>query len=89
MFLPRSSQAGAFRFARAVPAALLSQDLHHPTTTTGRVTLSVGIASAGPGEDLDPAELYRRADGALYQAKHEGRNTIRVFPANPPLAAAA
>ena len=48
------------------------------------VTISIGIAEAGP-EEL-PAQLYARADGALYDAKHAGRNCIR---AAEPLAATA
>ena len=49
------------------------------------VTISIGIAEAGP-EEL-PAQLYARADGALYGAKHAGRNCVRA--AEPPAAAAA
>lgn len=40
------------------------------------VTFSCGIASRMPGESADA--LLQRADDALYQAKHGGRNCIRV-----------
>jgi diguanylate cyclase (GGDEF)-like protein len=40
------------------------------------VTISIGIAEAGPDEL--PAQLYTRADSALYDAKHAGRNCIRI-----------
>ena len=39
------------------------------------VTISIGIAEAGP-EEL-PAQLYARADAALYEAKRAGRNCVR------------
>ncbi|MCG5511455.1 GGDEF domain-containing protein [Ectothiorhodospira lacustris] len=37
-----------------------------------RITISLGLAEAGPGEDLN--QLIVRADRALYKAKAEGRN---------------
>jgi diguanylate cyclase (GGDEF)-like protein len=39
-----------------------------------RVTVSIGIADAGP----DPEQALRRADEALYRAKHQGRNKVCV-----------
>ncbi|WP_294641355.1 GGDEF domain-containing protein [uncultured Aureimonas sp.] len=41
-----------------------------------QVGVSIGIARARKGEL--PADLYRRADAALYRAKNAGRNTHRV-----------
>jgi diguanylate cyclase (GGDEF)-like protein len=43
------------------------------------VTISIGIAEAGPGEL--PAQLYARADGALYEAKRAGRDCVRAADA--------
>ena len=45
-----------------------------------RVTLSIGVAVGGPGnqpcEDIDM--LFNRADAALYSAKSAGRNMVTV-----------
>jgi diguanylate cyclase (GGDEF)-like protein len=47
-----------------------------------RFTVSIGVASTGGGhQTLD--ELTRHADGALYQAKAAGRNTVVVADAPP------
>jgi len=48
-----------------------------------QLTVSIGTAAAEPGEH-DVAALLRRADAALYAAKHAGRN--RVMAADPELA---
>lgn len=42
----------------------------------GRVTISVGVACCQPGERR--RALVARADAALYQAKHEGRNRVAM-----------
>jgi len=42
-----------------------------------KVTLSFGIASFA--ENLTQHDLVLNTDKALYHAKHEGKNCIRVF----------
>jgi diguanylate cyclase (GGDEF)-like protein len=44
------------------------------------VGVSVGVALAGR-DGLDPGELIRKADIALYQAKAQGRGTFKFFAA--------
>jgi len=42
------------------------------------VTISIGVAQIDSGEPLEQA--IGRADSAMYQAKHGGRNCVRVAP---------
>jgi len=49
------------------------------------VTASIGLAAL-EAADEDPASLLRRADGAMYAAKHRGRNCIVAAGDLPPVA---
>jgi diguanylate cyclase (GGDEF)-like protein len=44
------------------------------------LTVSIGVATRLDSEST-PAAAVKRADDALYAAKHAGRNCVRVAPA--------
>jgi len=53
-------------------------------TTLGdgdRVTMSFGVGASVEGGAFDYEVVFRRADEALYAAKHSGRNAVRTVPA--------
>jgi diguanylate cyclase (GGDEF)-like protein len=75
---------------KAGEAALLAERLAQALRSThvdvvGTVTASFGVAQARAGEM--PRQLVERADRALYQAKHEGRDRVIVDSASMPIAA--
>ena len=45
------------------------------------VTISLGVAALDPGME-QMGDLYKAADQALYQAKKQGRNSVRVYQDN-------
>lgn len=77
--LPETDRAGAFAMASIVAERLRLRRLPHPTSETGPlVTLSIGGASMVPTGDVAASELILRADRALYQAKAEGRDRVKL-----------
>jgi diguanylate cyclase (GGDEF)-like protein len=42
------------------------------------VTVSIGVASIQPSHKIDSRQLIEHADLALYKAKHQGRNLVKV-----------
>lgn len=76
VLLPDTAVGGACRVAENLREDLAS----HPASWQGtaiQVTASFGVTSIAPGEG-DPVVLMARADEALYRAKEDGRNCVRV-----------
>ena len=71
--LAGSDAKGALVFAERVRTALRALELGDE-----RLTVSCGVATYHPGM-RSPDELLAAADHALYQAKREGRNCVRLF----------
>jgi diguanylate cyclase (GGDEF)-like protein len=46
---------------------------------SSRLTVSIGVATAGAADDVRSTDLVRDADLAMYAAKGAGRNAVRVF----------
>lgn len=67
---PSTARAAAERARRAMERA----EIALPGAQTIPVTISIGVALWDPGMKMD--EVLARADGALYQAKSEGRNGV-------------
>jgi len=74
--LPDTPTAGAQQVAESLRLKMGALTIVSGDKTIP-LTVSVGVATAGPAE-LGITALIDRADGALYQAKREGRNRCRV-----------
>jgi len=75
VLLPRVGAEAAVPVAERLRRAICEA----PFVIDGRphlVTVSAGVGSLNPGEALYPADLLRRTDGHLYDAKHTGRNRV-------------
>ncbi len=88
--LPQTDVAAATQLAEQLRAEIARSRLvvRNRRQDLGKVTISIGVAELRSGETTD--DCFKRADQALYRAKHEGRNrVIAADGAVQPVAAVA
>ena len=78
VLLPGADAAGALATAERIHGAVRALGLPHAGGPAGRVSVSIGVAVARPRFGEADSLLVREADGALYEAKHAGRDRVAV-----------
>lgn len=80
MLLPATPAEGAEQVAERLRQAVENATVY-PGAQEAAVSLSVsvGVATVVPTQDVAPGELIRRADAALYGAKGAGRNRVMTY----------
>ncbi len=79
LILPGASQDAVMRTARRLQDLVVAEEIAHETSEIADfITVSQGLVTVQPEPDdgLEPADVIKRADKALYEAKGAGRNTI-------------
>ncbi|MEM9300658.1 MAG: diguanylate cyclase [Pseudomonadota bacterium] len=80
LLLPGVEPAAARERAESVRRAVRRLSLDHPESSVASVvTVSIGIAHAVPDDGMEPPDLLRAADAALYAAKHKGRDRVEIL----------
>ena len=79
VLLPETDDAGAAMFAERIREAVESHDFGGPADQPGLgLTTSVGVATFPAARIESVEDLFARADAALYRAKADGRNRVRL-----------
>lgn len=78
VILPRCDQERGRELAERIRERVAAMRVEHHQQVL-RVTVSLGLATWNPGDTTSPDELVERADQALYQAKHAGRNRVALY----------
>lgn len=83
VILPETSIAGAAEVAEAIRKAIERCNIPHSASPVApHVTVSVGVAGGRVTQEDKPSDFVARADKALYEAKHSGRNRVKVADAS-------
>lgn len=77
VLLPETPLDIAMKVADSVRKTIASKELKRKDTgqVYGTITVSMGVSQFRPATDTLPTVL-KRADDALYQSKHDGRNRV-------------
>ncbi|MGD8192067.1 PAS domain S-box protein [Brevibacillus ginsengisoli] len=79
VILPDTNEEGGEMVAELIRQSIDSLMIpHEGSSVADHVTVSLGVASIVPSKESELSELIRWADNALYQAKNEGRNRVRI-----------
>jgi len=78
ILLPETDLDGATRVAEHLRETIEQNGLADGSGACGRMTASFGVASVVPVAIIDPSSVVEAADRALYRAKEEGRNRVRI-----------
>ena len=77
VLMPATDEASALNAAERLRRALAEVIFPLPDGQSFQVTMSIGVVVCKAGQ-LSSEEFYRRADQAMYRAKHAGRNCVRT-----------
>ncbi len=76
LILSETDEEGARRVANRIRQMVVGLKMVHEDSQHGYITLSCGVSSVLPGEELSVDKLVKSADNALYLAKKHGRNAV-------------
>lgn len=87
IILPGVDASGAQGVAERIRNSVFNLHYQHSASACAEyVSISIGVTSVIPNDDIEPNSLIAVADKALYQAKHSGRNRVIYTDYNKVLA---
>lgn len=80
VLLRNQNKQQTLQVVEEIRAAILALRIPHQTSLTNEyVTVSIGVSTITPTENLKPSDMYIMADQALYESKNNGRNQVTNY----------
>ena len=84
IILLETDQTGILNVLEKIRKAVIALDIpHEKSLNSDKITISIGAAYTIPKTSTFSRDLLSRADTALYEAKHKGRNQTVIFELTP------
>lgn len=86
VILPTTDTDGAGKLAETMRCKVEALAMpHQDSQTASHVTVSIGLGIIHPAKGTPASKVVQLADEALYEAKHSGRNRVRIksIPSHP------
>lgn len=78
--LPNTDSVGALLIAEEMRQGIENLGImHQHSTVSDFVSVTIGVSTTLPNEQMSSEILVHRADAALYEAKKKGRNQIKAY----------
>lgn len=80
VILPNTSKTDALNIANSIRIKVQNLKIEHKTSSVEKVlTISLGLSSFIPSEEISHKDMIKEADEALYKAKNSGKNQVFYF----------
>lgn len=82
LLLPETDLSSALTFMELIRQVIEKMDVRCNDASV-MATVTIGVSSFQTSRPISPTQIFSRADSAMYQGKHAGKNCVSAFEREP------